>query len=114
MKIFYFLILSMYLFSSEWFITNFEYGKMLYHNPRGVSCAKCHGEKAQGKIIVKYKNKDITIKIKAPNIQNITYEQLKKRLLYYKKLSIMPKYDYLTNEEIEALYLYIQSQKAKK
>jgi len=110
------------LFAQDWFITNYEYGKMLYHNPRGISCAKCHGEKAKGKKIVSYyitkkiNNKLEKIKktIIAPNIQNITYEKLKNRLLNYKYLSIMPKYDYLTNEEIEALYLYIQAQKGKK
>jgi len=116
-------IIATYAFSQDWFITNFEYGKMLYHNPRGVSCAKCHGEKGQGKLITSYyvKKKTKTGKIekikktiKAPNIQNVTYEKLKNRLISYKYLSVMPKYDYLTNDEIEAIYLYIQAQKDKK
>jgi mono/diheme cytochrome c family protein len=109
-----FILLPLTIFAGEWFITNKEYGKMLYNNPRGISCAKCHGTKAQGKVIVKYKKDGKTVKIIAPNIQNVTYEQLKKRLLHYKKLSIMPKYDYLTKQEIEALFLYIKSQKGKK
>ena len=108
-----------FAFSQEWFITNYEYGKMLYNNPRGISCAKCHGFRAQGKIIAKYKiqkhNKTITKTIKAPNIQNISYEELKEKIFPKKrKLSIMPKYDYLTKNELEALYLYIQSQRNKK
>ena len=108
-----------FAFSQEWFITNYEYGKMLYNNPRGISCAKCHGFRAQGKIIAKYKikkhNKIITKIIKAPNIQNISYEELKEKIFPKKrKLSIMPKYDYLTKNELEALYLYIQSQRNKK
>jgi mono/diheme cytochrome c family protein len=110
------------LFAQDWFITNYEYGKMLYNNPRGISCAKCHGQNAKGKTIVSYfekkkklnKIEKIKKTIKAPNIQNITYEELKNRLLNYKYLSIMPKYNYLTNDEIEALYLYIQAQKGKK
>ena len=28
---------------------------MLYKNPRGVGCDKCHGEKGEGSLIVKYK-----------------------------------------------------------
>ncbi len=85
---------------------------MLYNNPRGISCAKCHGENAQGKIIAKYyiiKNKRKILKIlKAPDITNISFENFQKKL-FHKKLSIMPKYDYLTNKEISAIYLYIQS-----
>ncbi len=107
-------LLPLFLLANEWFITNKEYGKMLYNNPRGISCAKCHGKKATGKIIAKYKKNKKTIYIKAPNIQNITYEKLKKRLLNYNKLSIMPKYSYLTKQEIEALFLYIKSQRSKK
>ncbi|WP_457564849.1 c-type cytochrome [Caminibacter sp.] len=115
MKLKHILFISpLMLYANEWFITNYEYGKMLYHNPRGISCAKCHGEKAQGKIIAKYKKNGKTVIIKAPNIQHVTYEALKKRLLKYNKLSVMPRYNYLTKKEIEALYLYIHSIKAKK
>jgi mono/diheme cytochrome c family protein len=108
------ILLPLAVFGGEWFITNKEYGKMLYNNPRGISCAKCHGQHARGKIIAKYKKHGKTVTIKAPNIQNITYEDLKKRLLHYHKLSVMPKYNYLTKQEIEALFLYIKSQKGKK
>ena len=105
------------LAKQEWFITKLEYGKMLYHNPRGISCAKCHGENAKGKIIAKYyiikNNKKILKTIKAPDITNIDFDKFRKKL-FHKKLSIMPKYDYLTPQEISALYLYIQSLKDKK
>jgi len=100
------------LAKNNWFITKLEYGKMLYNNPRGISCAKCHGENAQGKIIAKYyiikNNKKILKIIKAPNIQNVPFEKFKKKL-FHKYLSVMPKYNYLTNQEINAIYLYIQS-----
>jgi len=116
------LLLATFLFGQEWFITNYEYGKMLYNNPRGISCAKCHGIKAQGKIIAKYKikkhGKIILKELKAPNIQNISYDRLKSKLFLLtkkdKKLSVMPRYNYLTLNELEALFLYIQSQKDKK
>jgi len=100
------------LFSKEWFITKLEYGKMLYNNPRGISCAKCHGQNAQGKVIAKYfikkHNKKILKIVKTPNIQNINFEKFKKKL-FHKKLSIMPRYNYLTNKEINTIYFYIQS-----
>jgi len=100
------------LFSKEWFITKLEYGKMLYNNPRGISCAKCHGNNAEGKTIAKYyitnNNQKILKIIKSPNIQNISFEKFKQKL-FHKKLSIMPKYNYLTDKEISAIYLYIQS-----
>ena len=112
------LLLPLFLLAKEdWFITKLEYGKMLYNNPRGISCAKCHGKFAQGKIISKYyeiKNNKKKLKIiKAPNIQNVSFENFKKKL-FHKHLSVMPKYDYLTNQEISAIYLYIQSISRKK
>ena len=106
------LLIPILIFAKDWFITKLEYGKMLYNNPRGISCAKCHGENAKGKIIAKYyivKNKHKILKIiKTPNIQNIPFKKFKAKL-FHKNLSIMPRYNYLTNEEINAIYLYIQS-----
>ena len=32
---------------SKDFITDIEYGKMLYKNPRGVGCNKCHAKKVR-------------------------------------------------------------------
>ena len=105
------LLLPILIFAKDWFITKLEYGKMLYNNPRGISCAKCHGSKGEGKIIAKYyiikNNQKIEKIIKSPNIQNTTFEKFKSKL-FHKKLSIMPKYDYLTNQEINAIYLYLQ------
>jgi len=111
------LLFPLILFSKDWFITKLEYGKMLYHNPRGISCAKCHGENAKGKIIAKYyittkKGKILKI-IKTPDIRNVNLQKLKQKL-FHKKLSIMPKYNYLTNSEITAIYMYIQSLKDEK
>jgi len=33
------------------FKTQYEYGKMLLDNPRGISCSKCHANDAKGKVI---------------------------------------------------------------
>lgn len=38
------------------FITKYEYGKMLYNNPRGIGCNNCHGDDARGKKLVEFKH----------------------------------------------------------
>jgi hypothetical protein len=37
------------------FITKYEYGKMLYNNPRGIGCNSCHGNDARGRKMVDFK-----------------------------------------------------------
>jgi argininosuccinate synthase len=39
----------------ESFISNLEYGQMLYKNPRGIGCIKCHGDNGKGKLIATYR-----------------------------------------------------------
>ena len=111
--------------NDNWFITNLEYGKMLYNNPRGISCAKCHGDKGEGKIITSYINsKGEKIIIKTKPFKNLTFEKVKKALFHeikvkpilkkdpdspLKFINIMPKYDYLTDNEIKAILLYLKS-----
>ena len=63
------------------FITDYEYGRELYKNPRGIGCNECHGEKAEGMIIARYKSKgkDITypalpININHPDIKRLNGE----------------------------------------
>lgn len=117
MRLILFLLPIFLLAKENWFITKLEYGKMLYHNPRGISCAKCHGENGEGKIITRYyiikNNHKILKTIKAPDITNTDFDAFREKL-FHKKLSIMPKYNYLTPQEISALYLYIQSLRNKK
>ena len=110
------------------FITKKEYGKMLYNNPRGISCKQCHGKNAKGITISKFKHvgklKTYKCKVKTYDITNISFkdfvykldpnnklkkidiakEQVCKKLIYG---HIMPKY-FLTNEELESLYFYIK------
>ncbi|NPA66363.1 MAG: c-type cytochrome [Epsilonproteobacteria bacterium] len=99
------------------FITQMEYSSLLYKNPRGIGCNKCHGDKGEGKLIAKYKEtkkvkdgeKYIVIKLKkelrAPAIDKLSYAE------FYKALNTniqgMPKY-YLTEKEIKALFFYLQ------
>jgi mono/diheme cytochrome c family protein len=115
----------LYAKNEDWFITNLEYGKMLFNNPRGISCAKCHGNKGEGKVITSYvnsKGKKITIKTKP--LKKLTFDYLKKVLFHkikikpilkknpdspMKYINIMPKYDYLTDSEIKAILQYLKS-----
>jgi len=106
-KIFYILFLVGYL-SGDDFLTNVEYAKKLYHNPRGISCAQCHGEKGEGSTLSAYvielngkrKLRDIT----APRINNIKMLDFLKA--FEKKRSYMPTY-YLTDRELAYIYFYI-------
>jgi mono/diheme cytochrome c family protein len=113
-----FLILPIFLFS-ESFISNLEYGNMLYNNPRGISCAKCHGKSGKGRVIATYINDKTGKKEKliAPNITNISYEIfynkvknskiLKKGKFKTLNYSAMPKYNYLVDDEIKSIYDYL-------
>ena len=114
------------------FITKYEYGKMLYNNPRGIGCNSCHGNDARGRKMVDFKQqlKDKKIyncSLIIPDIKNIDYqtfsikvnskknpnvkfekEQVCEKLIYY--ANVMPTY-FLVEEEIEAIYYYIQNLK---
>ncbi len=87
---------------------------MLYKNPRGIGCDKCHGTKGKGRIIAKYKEKGEIKYLKAPAINNLSRQEFFKAFKS-KKHKIMPKY-FLTNNEINTLYLYLQkiNKKTKK
>jgi len=99
------------------FLLQVEYGKMLYKNPRGISCAKCHGREGKGGAkIAKYYDADRNPKIlKGLNILEYTLDELtdslsnKYRDKNHKRVKhkVMPMY-YLTKSEIEAIYSYLQ------
>ena len=84
-----------------------NYGKMIYLNPRGIKCIKCHGLQGEEKIISYYKHKGKLKKLIAPAINNITYERFAKKLSYRSK-TIMPSYTF-TNDEIRNMYQYLTS-----
>ncbi len=90
------------------FITKFEYGAMLYRNPRGIGCNKCHGKGDKTVTIAMYKDKKgITQSIKAPPISKLSYVHFTTKLTAKKNRSlIMPTY-FLTEDEIKSIYHYV-------
>lgn len=101
-------VLPLLLSAEEDFISHYEYGQMLYNNPRGVSCAQCHGNNGEGKIIVSYRDEHGKASLKGPDIRHKSFEEMKKSLNSYHP--VMPRY-YLTDEEIRTIYDYIQKRK---
>ncbi|BAF69826.1 c-type cytochrome [Nitratiruptor sp. SB155-2] len=113
MRLFFVLLFSIYTFAlDDSFITKDEYAKMLYKNPRGIGCDKCHGKKGEGRVIGKYRDGNVTKVIKGPEITNIDYHSFHKALTTQKH-HLMPHY-FLTDKEIKTLYYYLQKSKKKK
>ncbi len=108
-SVFLFLLFCVAIFGAD-FITKTEYAKMLYLNPRGIGCDKCHGTKGEGSLISKYKhfdkktNKTVDDELRAPKINDIEFESFKAALT--KPKGVMPSY-FLTDEETTILYEYI-------
>jgi len=98
------LLTPFFLSATSSFITPTEYAAQLYKNPRGIGCHKCHGDNGEGKLIAKYKHKGVEKSFRGPAIHTIGYEDFYKAL--NKRLNGMPRY-FLTNKEIEALYLHL-------
>jgi len=92
--------------AAEDFITDFEYGQMLYHDPHGASCAACHGETGRGELIGEYRDKQgRLIQITGPDIRHASLKQIRESV--EKGRGIMPRY-FLTEEEIQTLHAYLQ------
>jgi len=101
----YILIFSAPL-AAEDYISEFEYGQMLYQNPRGVSCVPCHGDHGEGAIIASYQgNRGEKCRLMGPDIRQVSFERFQKILS--KGPGVMPRY-FLTDTEAKALYTYIQ------
>jgi mono/diheme cytochrome c family protein len=106
--------------TNDSFLSDIEYGEMLYNNPRGIPCSKCHGKHGKGgHKIAKYYDKYSNPKIlKGSDITIYTLKELKASLANRfrdkknrrVKHKIMPIY-YLTHQEINAIYLYLKSKK---
>ena len=114
------------------FITKYEYGKMLYNNPRGIGCNSCHGNDARGRKMVDFKHQLFDKKVYnctlvIPDIKNIDYETFSLKVNTKKNINlkfekeqvceklihnanVMPTY-FLVEEEIEAIFYYIQNMK---
>lgn len=74
------------------FITKYEYGKMLYNNPRGIGCNNCHGDDARGKKLVEFKHtqnqEEYFCSLIAPDIKYIEYDVFSKKV-NLKKMTIL-------------------------
>jgi mono/diheme cytochrome c family protein len=102
--------------TQESFLSSVEYGRILYKNPRGISCSQCHGKEGKGgQIIAKYYDKKKNPKLlKGVNITSYSLEDLEGSLKNEyrennkrKRHKIMPMY-YLTEEEVQAIFDYLQ------
>jgi mono/diheme cytochrome c family protein len=90
---------------TESFISEYEYGEMLYTNPRGVSCTECHGETGEGKSIVHYEDIHGKQELRGSDIRKSSLAQMIHSVNTYH--AVMPRY-YLTDDEVEAMYKYLQ------
>ncbi|CAA6828371.1 MAG: Cytochrome C oxidase subunit III [uncultured Sulfurovum sp.] len=111
---FIWLFLPILLFSEvkemESFITEYEYGEMLYNNPRGISCAQCHGPFGEGKKIVHYKENGETLTIMGADIRNKSLNEMLKSIGIYHE--VMPRY-YLTDDEVKSIYEFLKEKNKK-
>lgn len=106
----FFIIFIIVSLVADSFITKEEYARMLYKNPRGIGCNKCHGNNGKGLILGRYKDKKgKTITIKAPDITTLSFEKFKSALIGTKH-RLMPHY-FLTVKEIRVLYYYLHRKK---
>lgn len=110
MKIILFLIIPLLLLATSSFITPLEYASQLYKNPRGIGCQFCHGNKGKGKLIANYVYKNKKKSFSGPEIDKINFGKFYKAL--NRRKNGMPRY-YLTQKEIEALYLYLHQNSKK-
>jgi len=100
------LLLPLFSLFSEDFISEFEYGQMLYRDPRGVSCVPCHGETGEGKEIARYVDrKGRKITVSGSNIQQATLAQIRDATL--RGPGLMPRY-FLTDKEIRTIHAYLK------
>lgn len=99
-----------FLHAEDSFISHEEYAQMLYKNPRGIGCHKCHGEKGEGQIISKYVHRNKIEYLIAPRINNLSKEKFYH--VFSTKQKIMPTY-FLTDEEKAYIYYYLIKQNKK-
>ena len=112
MRNFIFLMIFAVFVNAESFITDEEYGAMLYQNPRGIGCDKCHGERGEGLLIAKYEEFNRTNEtyyekaLIAPPINKLSLQELANGISASK--DIMPSY-FLTKDEIIIIYKYLKA-----
>ncbi len=101
------LLLCSAVFAEESFITEVEYGEMLYNNPRGIGCIHCHGKHGEGTLIASYKENGQKVDLRGPDIRRVPLRKLKESLL--KRHRVMPTY-FLTDKEIRAIFHYLHQE----
>ena len=105
------LSIAVCIHADEDFISDYEYGQMLYLYPRGVSCVECHGDAGEGKVIAEFRDIHGAEQIIGPDIRTKTLVEMQEALNAYHK--IMPRY-YLTDEEVKAIYDFLQEKNRRK
>lgn len=90
------------------FITQYEYGKALYENPRSIGCNKCHGNNGEGSIISHINQNGKWKPIIAPKITGTSFAKFENALKSGKGL--MPKYN-LNPSEMVSLYIFLNPPK---
>lgn len=86
------------------FLTNIEYGKALYKNPRGIGCIECHGANGEGGVISSITQNGKTKMITAPKIRGVNFTTFESALKNPKGL--MPSYN-LVSSELLAIYAFL-------
>lgn len=86
------------------FLTQFEYGRALYKNPRGIGCIQCHGVNGDGGVISSITQNGKIKYITAPKIRGVNFIKFESALKNPKGL--MPSYN-LTPSELLALYIFL-------
>lgn len=110
MRIILLLMFNISLFASVSFLTQKEYGALLYSHPRGIGCEKCHGQKGHGLVIATYYSKGKLKTLKGDNITNLNFKTFYNAL--HTQIFAMPRY-YLTDSEIQTLYQYLHHKTTK-
>ncbi len=100
----FFVLFTAFAAAEDSFITQYEYGEMLYKNPRGIGCIHCHGNHGKGGYIAAFKEEGKKVVLRGPDIRHVDIDALKKAL--QKRYRIMPTY-FLTAKEIAALHTYL-------
>ena len=108
MKYILLVFLSLSLNGQSSFITPIEYASQLYKNPRGIGCQHCHGNNGEGKLVARYKHKNIKKEFRGPLINKMDFKDFYKAM--NKRRTGMPRY-FLTKKEIQALFLFLQQEK---
>ena len=102
---------ALFLAADDSFITPQEYAAQLYHNPRGIGCQLCHGERGEGKIIARYTDKGVKKAFRAPAINSIDFARFDAAL--GGRVKGMPRY-FLTENERRSLYRYLHPELGKR